>query len=141
MLKLDIAGIEKDKGKTFHVEADEKIFVSMKLGDVITGKDISKELNGYEFVLTGASDNAGFPALASLDVIGRKRLLLVYGKGMRQRKPRGLRLRKTVRGNTISADIAQINLRVKKQGEKPLSEIYAKKEEKAEEAAGTEQQQ
>ena len=138
MLKLDIAGIEKDKGRTFHVEADEKVFVSMKLVDAVQGKDISKELNGYEFILTGASDNAGFPALASLEVIGRKRLLLTYGKGMRQRKPRGLRLRKTVRGNTISADIAQINLRVKKQGEKLLSEIYIKKEEKAE---GTEQQQ
>lgn len=135
MLKLDIAGIEKDKGKTFHVEADEKIFLGMKIGDVVQGKDISRDLQGYEFIITGASDSSGFPAFAEVEGIGRKRLLLKHGKSMRQRKPHGLRLRKTVRGNTISADIAQINLAVKKQGSKALSEIFPEQVKKPEEKA------
>lgn len=124
MLKLDIAGIGKDKGKTFHVEADEKIFLGMKIGDTVQGKDISEDLEGYEFVIMGASDKSGFSAFAELEGVGRKRLLLKYGKGMRQRKPKGMRKRKTVRGNTIAADIAQINLKVKKEGKKTLSEIF-----------------
>ena len=138
MLKLDIAGIEKEKGKTFHVEADEKIFIGIKLGEVVQGKDISKNLHGYEFIITGASDNSGFPSLASLESVGRKRLLLKHGTGMKIKKPRGLRLRKTVRGNTLSAVIAQINLKVKKQGEKALSEIFPKAEIKEESAENAE---
>ncbi|MFH0831455.1 MAG: S6e family ribosomal protein [archaeon] len=130
MLKLDIAGIDKDKGKTFHLEADEKIFVGMKIGDVVQGKDISKDLPDYEFILTGASDNAGFPVVSSLEAVGRKRMLLKYGIGMKQRKPHGLRLKKTVHGNTISTDIMQINLKVKKHGSRALSEIYKKEESK-----------
>ena len=38
--------------------------------------------------------------------------------------PRGLRLRKTVRGKVISAVIAQINLKTIKEGAKNLSEIF-----------------
>lgn len=136
MLKLDIAGIGKDKGKTFHLEADEKIFLGMKIGDTVQGKDISADLEGYEFVIMGASDKSGFSAFAELEGVGRKRLLLKYGKGMRQTKPKGLRLRKTVRGNTIAADIAQINFKVKKDGGKTLGEIFPEqaknKEEKQE---------
>lgn len=126
MLKLDIAGIGKEKGRTFHTEADESIFIGMKLGDVVQGKDISKDLQEYEFVIAGASDKSGFPALSELEGIGRKGMLLKYGKGMRQTKPKGLRLRKTVRGSTIAADIAQINLKVKKEGSKTLNEIFGK---------------
>jgi len=133
MLKLNIAGIGKEKGKTFHAEADESVFLGMKINDVVQGKDISKNLQGYEFIITGASDKSGFPALVEVEGVGRKRLLLKYGKGMRQKKPRGLRLRKTIRGNTIAADIAQINLKVRKEGSKPLAEIFGKieKQEKA----------
>lgn len=136
MLKLDIAGAGKDKGKTFHLEADEKTFLGMKIGDTVQGKDILADLEGYEFVIVGASDKSGFPALAKVEGIGRKKLLLKYGKGMRQTKPKGLRLRKTVRGNTIAADIAQINLKAKKEGARALSEIFPEqaknKEEKQE---------
>ncbi len=128
MLKLDIAGIGKEKGKTFHVEADESVFIGMKIGDAVPGKDISKDLQGYEFVIAGASDKSGFPALSELEGVGRRRLLLRYGRGMRQKKPRGLRLRKTIRGNTIAADIAQINLKVREEGGKALSEIFGKTE-------------
>jgi len=40
-----------------------------------------------------------------------------------------------LRGNTIADDIAQINCKVVKKGEKPLEELFGKKtEEKAEEA-------
>lgn len=128
MLKLNIAGIGKEKGKTFHAEADETVFVGLRIGDTIQGKDILKSLDGYEFIISGASDKSGFPSFAEIEGVGRKRLLLKYGKGMRQTRPKGLRLRKTVRGNTIAADIAQINLKAKKEGSKALSEVFGKTE-------------
>jgi len=49
---------------------------------------------------------------------------------MKSKSTKGLRLRKTVRGDTISDDIAQVNLVVKKQGNKALSEILGKEEKK-----------
>jgi small subunit ribosomal protein S6e len=82
------------------------------------------------------SDKAGFTSMKDVEGIGLKKVLLNYGKGMKKRpkkegkkkrsnpKPKGLRLRKTVRGNTISADIIQINLKVLKQGGKKLSEVF-----------------
>ena len=40
-------------------------------------------------------------------------------------KPKGLRMRRTVRGRVISPDITQINFKVVKDGKKKLSEVFA----------------
>ncbi|MEM4703277.1 MAG: S6e family ribosomal protein [Candidatus Pacearchaeota archaeon] len=124
--KLDIA----DKGRTFHVETSSEAFVRKKLGETIKGEVIKevKDLKDYEFVITGASDNAGFPCLPNIEGSGRKKVLLTRGKGMRIKKPKGLRLRRTVHGNVIDETIVQINLKVIKQGSKPLNEIFKKEE-------------
>lgn len=129
MFKLDI-GDPKSK-KTFHLETASEAFVGKKISDTIKGSDIpeQKELADYEFVISGASDKAGFPALADVEGVGLKKVLLTRGIAMREKKP-GLRKRKTVNGNTISEDIVQINLKVSKQGAKPLEEIFKKPEEK-----------
>lgn len=129
MFKLDI-GDPKSK-KTFHLETASEAFIGKKLGDTIKGSDIPKhkDLNDYEFVIAGASDKAGFPALADVEGVDLKRVLLKRGIAMRKKKPKGLRLRKTVHGNTIDENIVQINLKVSKQGAKPLAEIFKKPEE------------
>jgi small subunit ribosomal protein S6e len=133
MFKIDIAVKEgKDKGKTFHIESESQAFIGMKIGDTIKGKDVKSGLEGYEFVITGASDKAGFPALPQIEGAVVKRVVLKYGRGMKQRYPHSLILRKRVHGNTISADISQINLVVKKQGSKMLSEIFGKTEKQEE---------
>lgn len=129
MFKFDIG----HKSRTFHLEAEAESLIGMKLGETIKGEDVSPELAGYEFVITGASDKSGFPALAGVEGPGIKRALLTKGKGMRAKK-KGLRLRKSIRGNAISADIAQINLKVSKEGKKPLAEIFGKEEKPKEEA-------
>lgn len=136
MFKLDI-GDPKSK-KTFHLETAGEAFIGKKLGDTIKGSDITeqKEIADYEFKITGATDKAGFPSLPNVEGIGLKKVLLTKGIAMRKKKPKGLRLRKTVRGNTISEDIIQINLKVSKSGAKPLDEIFKKPEEKKDGAAG-----
>ncbi|MFA5070962.1 MAG: S6e family ribosomal protein [Candidatus Pacearchaeota archaeon] len=134
VFKINIA--EKN-GKTFHLESDSEELMGKELHNKIEGKDISGDLSGYEFEITGASDNAGFTSFEKVEGTGLKRVLLSYGKGMHRRPrregkkkvsnftPKGLRLRKTVRGKVISPAIVQINLKILKEGNKKLSEIYA----------------
>ena len=133
MFKINIS----DKsGKTYNLESDTEELLGKELNQVVHGKDLLPDLKDYEFEITGASNNAGFPSHKDSSGLGLKKLLLTYGKAMWRRPrregkkkisnpmPRGLRLRKTVRGRVISGDIVQINLKVLKQGHKPLSEIF-----------------
>ncbi len=125
-----------EKGKTFKIESNREDLIGKSLHDKVEGNEISPELSGYEFEITGASDIAGFPLMENVEGIGLKRVLLNFGKGMNKRprregkrlraknRPKGLRLRKTVRGKTISQSVVQINMKVLKEGHKKLPEIF-----------------
>jgi ribosomal protein S6E (S10) len=123
-----------EKGKSWRLEAESEALMGKKIGEKIKGEDISADLSGYEFEITGTSDIGGIPGFKEVDGVMHKRVLLRYGKGMHMRpkglskkpnkKPKGLRLRKTVMGNTISKNIAQINLKLLKAGSKKLEEIF-----------------
>ena len=131
--KINIA--EKN-GKTYHLELESEELIGKELHDKLKGKDINSNLEGYEFEITGASDSAGFTSLEGIEGTGLKKVLLGYGKGMHKRprregkkkvsnfKPKGLRMRKTVRGKVISPAVVQINLKILKEGNKKLSEIF-----------------
>lgn len=133
-----------DKGRTLKTESENEELVGKKIGETLQGKEISAELAGYELEITGTSDIAGFPGKKDVEGSGLKRVLLTKGFGLRTkpkglkkkpvRMPKGLRLKKTVRGNTISKDTIQINLKVKKEGNKKFEELLPKKE-KVEEKA------
>ena len=129
-IKFDIG----DKGKTYHCEAEPGELIGMKLGDKFQGQLIGGQFIGYEFEITGASDSAGFPCRKDVDGTMHKRVSLKYGVGMRESKPKNVKFKKTVHGSTISEDIAQINLKVVKEGAKKMAEIFPKPE-KAPEAA------
>ncbi len=143
--------ISTKDGKTFKLETEAPALNQHKLGDTVKGEEISPDLAGYELEIKGTSDFAGFTSMAGVEGIGLKKVLLGYGKAMHRRpkgdkkKPRslskGLRLRKTVRGETISDAIIQINTKVIKEGTKKLTEIFAdqnKTEVPAEEVKPTE---
>ena len=130
------------------METESEALLEKSIGDKIEGKEISSDLAGYEFEITGASDNAGFPAFKEVEGIGLGKLLLTYGKGMHKKprgvkkkggkKPEGMRIRKTIRGKIISPAIIQINMKVLKNGSKKLEEVFPEqnkpKEEKKVEA-------
>lgn len=116
--------ISTKEGKTYKIESDSEALIDKSIGEFIEGSDFSTDLKGYKFKIVGASDKAGFPALENIPGFGLKRVLLSYGKGMKEKKPDGLRKRKTVRGKTISKDIVQINLKLEKEGEKKLADIF-----------------
>jgi len=121
------------KGKTFKVENEDEKLVGYSIGDKFNGKEISTDLEGYEIEITGTSDKAGFTGMNNIDGPNLHRVLLDYGKGMHKkpkgegkinRKPKGLRLRKTVRGKEISLDTVQINTKVLKEGSKKFDSLF-----------------
>ncbi len=124
-------------GKTFKLESEASSLVDKPIKSIIKGEEISSDLAGYEFEISGASDSSGFTLMEDVEGVGLKRIILTYGKGMHKRprregkkklsnfKPDGLRLRKTVRGKMISKEVVQINLKILKEGSKKLEEIFS----------------
>ncbi len=131
------------KGKTLNKETESEELVGKKIGESISGDEVSKDLASYELEITGTSDIAGFPGKRDVEGSALKRVLLTKGfslkkkpKGLKKkpvRMPRGLRFKKTVRGNTISKDTIQVNMKVLKEGSQKFEELLPKKEVKAEE--------
>lgn len=131
--KLNIS----DKGKSWKIESSSESLVGRKLGETIEGKEISADMEGYEFEISGASDIAGFPHKKELEGTHLRKVLLSKGWGMKD-SISGIRRRKSLRGNVLSEKTIQINLTVRKSGSKALKDIFPdqnKVEEKKEEAA------
>lgn len=117
------------EGKDSHqmeVPADEsKKFVGLKIGEEFDASNIG--LNGYKLKITGGSDKNGFPMKKDVDGPRRIKSLLSGGTGFKPKRD-GQRRRKTVRGNTISDDIVQINAIVAEKGKKSIDELLEKDE-------------
>jgi len=116
-----------DKGKTTQIETESEVVVGKKIGETIKGSDISADLEGYELEITGTSDLSGFPGQKGLEGAGYHRKLLTKGFAMKN-KQKGLRLRKTLRGEEVSLKTIQINTKVVKQGAKKFEDVAGKKE-------------
>jgi len=122
-------------GKSFQVEvekAKEGQLIGKKIGEEIDGGIVGAA--GYALVITGGSDTSGFPMRADVAGPGKKLALLSDAPGFRRTK-KGERAKKRVRGNVISDEIAQVNVKVSTPGSKPLEEIFSSAE-KAQGAAG-----
>ena len=110
-------------GKAYNIELDERkasIFLGKRIGDTIDASKIG--LAGYKLEITGGTDKDGFPMRK--DVHGRVRARILLAKPPCYRpKGKGVRKRKTVRGNEITRDIVQINTKIVKKGKKSLEEL------------------
>jgi small subunit ribosomal protein S6e len=126
-LKINIA----DKsGKCIKKELKEDQATALynkKIGDKINGEIL--ELSGYEFQISGGSDYCGFPMRSDVNGIMRKAILTTKGLGNNYNR-KGMRLRRTVAGNTVYNKTSQLNLKVIKYGPEPLvaEAIVEKKE-------------
>ncbi|MFO7967518.1 MAG: 30S ribosomal protein S6e [Archaeoglobaceae archaeon] len=102
----------------------------------IIGKKVGDNINGtlvelppdYELVITGGSDKDGIPIRPDVAGSGRKKILVGGGVGFNPKR-KGLKRKKTVRGNTVSRDVVQLNVKVIQQGKVPLTEFFKEKEE------------
>ena len=133
--------------KTFHLEAEAEALNGKTIGEKVSGEEISSQLAGTELEITGASDKSGFPHHAKLEGTGLRRILLTRGFGLKKRHKKkktsrgvlmkGVRMRRTVRANTITSDTVQINLKVIKQGSKSIAELLGKTAEASEKGASS----
>jgi len=120
-------------GKTLKYETENENLAGTLIGGKISGSEISGDLNGYELEITGTSDKAGFPGFPEQKGPQLRKVLLKRGRGMWDKR-KGVRLRKSVRGNEISSSTVQINTKVLKEGGKKFDELFSKVHEQAAEA-------
>lgn len=93
--------------------------VGRKIGEEIDGLFVG--LPGYKLQIAGGSDKDGFPMRHDLPGPRRRRVLLSGGVGFHAVRA-GLRKKKTVRGNTVSPDILQLNLKITQRGPKSIED-------------------
>jgi small subunit ribosomal protein S6e len=128
-IKVNIGDTKSGKtAKTILANEQAKPLLNKKIGDKVKGDEIG--FPGYEFEISGGSDYCGFPMRRDVVGVARKKILMVGGVGLRHNVP-GRKVRKTVAGNTVHPNTAQINLKIVKYGEKPF--VYEEKKEKADE--------
>lgn len=120
-------------GKCYQTEKEQKeaeFLIGKKLGETIDASFLG--MDGYQIKITGGSDQDGFPMRADMQGAQRKRILVTKGAGFKSKKKtkkglmkvHGMRKKKTIRGNTIDKDIAQINCKVVKEGSVPLQDVF-----------------
>ncbi|MBU2561872.1 MAG: 30S ribosomal protein S6e [Nanoarchaeota archaeon] len=147
--KLVISDPKTGKSVQREVKEDSaKRLIGLKIGDTVKGELI--DLPGYEFKITGGSDYAGFPMRWDVQGPARKKITAVKGVGVHNKRhlpnPKkkgmrtmpGMRLKKTVAGNTVHAKTAQINLKILKQGRESIFPEAAPAEAKAEQPQAAE---
>ncbi|RME77762.1 30S ribosomal protein S6e [Candidatus Woesearchaeota archaeon] len=133
MAELKLVLNDPKTGKSYQktLEADAaKPFYGLKIGDTVKGEII--DLTGYEFKITGGSDNSGFPMRKDVEGPIKRKILAHEGVGIKpirkqfnpkrkgHRRMKGMRLRKTVAGNTVYEKTAQLNMVITKAGKQPL---------------------
>lgn len=112
--KLTISDV---KGKSLSKElkdSDANPLLGLQLGNETDAAIVG--LSG-KLKLTGGSDKSGVPMRDDIHGAARKRVLLSKGVGL-QAAETGQRMRKLMRGNTVSEEIYQINCKF--DGELPV---------------------
>ncbi|NJE25077.1 30S ribosomal protein S6e [Thermococcus sp. MV5] len=119
--KLVISDTKSGVAKQVEITgAEAEKLIGLRIGDEIEPKELGlnlSEIFGSEIPaevklkITGGTDKDGFPMRPDVHGPRRVRILLSKGPGFRPQE-RGERRKKTVRGNTISPEIAQINVKI-----------------------------
>ena len=108
--KAVISDPETGKSSVIELEGARAVpLIGRKIGDVLDGAVVG--LAGHKVLITGGTDSSGFPMRPDLHGGVKARVLLSGGIGYRA-KEKGVRRRKTVRGNTITEETAQINMKI-----------------------------
>ncbi len=121
MILLNVVISDPENGKAYTKKIEDPVlFLNKKIGENVSLTGLG--LQGYEAKITGGSDLQGFPMHPTLSGQIRKKIYSFKGVGFKQ-KTKGERRRKSVRGNTVSKEIAQLNLVITKRGTQPLHEL------------------
>jgi small subunit ribosomal protein S6e len=114
--KVVISDPEKGDSKFIEIEEVRAVpLIGRKLGDLIDGSIVG--LPGNNLQITGGSDRDGFPMRPNIHGGIRIGVILSGGVGFRSSQ-KGKRKRKTVRGNVITEEIVQLNMKIVEQKSK-----------------------
>ncbi len=125
MVDFKVVINDTKNGKSHQIEVTghhANSLIGKKIGDEVDGIFVS--LPGYKLQITGGTDKDGFSMRSDLPGMGRRRLLLSKGQGFNP-IARGMRKKKSVKGNTINQDVVQINMKVTKYSSKPIDQLIA----------------
>ncbi len=123
---------DSNDGKAYQAEVTGAKVGSLsgkKIGDNFDGKVLG--LAGYELIITGGTDKSGFPMRKDISGPAKRKILVTGGTGYHPIE-NGRRKRKTIAGNEISSNTAQVNAKVTKYGQKSIEEHLKKDEDKEE---------
>lgn len=112
MAKFKVIVSDPTDGKSKVVEVEEARaapFIGRKLGEIIDG--IVVDMPAAKLQILGGSDKDGVPMRGNVHGGIRRQVVLSEGAGFKPKRE-GERKRKTVRGNTITDEIVQINLKI-----------------------------
>ena len=116
-------------GKTYQKELsgnEAEALYGRVLGEELRGELLG--FSGVTFTIRGGSDAQGFPMRKDLPGTNRKQILITKGTGfkgkLRGKRFGGLRVKKTVAGNTVFEKTHQLNLMVNK-GEDVIAKAFA----------------
>jgi small subunit ribosomal protein S6e len=139
MAKFKIIISDPQTGTSSVVELEEARatpLIGRRIGEVVEGSTVN--LPGHKAQITGGSDKDGFPMRPSVHGGVRRRVMLSRGVGFNPQNE-GVRRRRTVRGNTITDEIVQINMKIveKPKEAKETKKTKERKREKPEKEAET----
>ena len=128
MAKFKVIVSDPEAGTSKVVELEEARavpFIGRRVGETVDGSVV--DLPAHTVQILGGSDKDGVPMRGNVHGGVRRRVVLSGGAGFSP-KNKGERKRKTVRGNIITDEIVQINMKIIERPAKP-------KEAKPEQAA------
>src|SRR3989338_8098348 len=108
------------------------IFIGKKIGEQVELGAIG--LEGYSAEITGGSDKQGFPM--KKDLAGQNRKIVWVTVNAKQ----GQQEKAARRGNTVSDEVAQLNLKLVNYGQKPVAELLGSEKKEKEEKISIKEQ-
>jgi small subunit ribosomal protein S6e len=129
MAKFKVIVSDPESGTSKVVELEEARaapLIGRKIGEIIDGSIV--DLPGKKVQITGGSDKDGFPMRPNVHGGVCRQVILSGGVGFNPRQE-GERRRKTVRGNVITDEIVQVNMKIvaPPKEEKEIKKAKAKK--------------
>ena len=119
MAKFKIIVSDPETGTSKVVELEETRaapLIGRRIGEVIDGSVV--DLPGHKAQIMGGSDKDGFPMRRDVHGGVRRQVILSGGIGFNPQNE-GERRRKTVRGNVITDEIVQLNMKIVEKPKQP----------------------
>lgn len=127
--KVIVSDPETGVSKAVEVEGARAVpLIGRRIGETVDGSVVG--LSSNKLRITGGSDKDGFPMRPNIHGGVRARAILSGGVGFHS-KQQGERRRKTLRGNVITEEIVQVNMKIVEKPKKAIKPEDAKKEKKA----------